>query len=153
VLGIRCQVLVRGPAATKGVRLPLSAYCPNATVCASPRERESPARRAHFLSDSTFAGPRLSASNPRVLIGWQTLAVNGQPAPALLSGGVHARRARGARNRVPPACRSPSANPLYLGCEVLYIEVCRRNCPWSSSTASRPRLIPPNPELRNRTRK
>jgi len=45
VLGISCQVLVWGPAATKGVRLPLSAYClqptaycPKATVCASPRQ-------------------------------------------------------------------------------------------------------------------
>jgi len=33
---------------------------------------------------------RSSASNSRLLIGWQTHAVNGQPAPALLFGGVHA---------------------------------------------------------------
>jgi len=105
---------------------------------------------ASFRARTCFAGPQLSASNPGLLIGWQTLAVNAEPAPALPSGGVHARRGR---NRVPPACCSPSANPLYLGCEVLYIEVCRRNCPSSSSTASRPRLNPPNPEVGNRTRK
>ena len=49
---------------------------------------------------------------PRVLIGWQTLAVNGQPAQAVLSSGIHARRAR---NRVPPAWRSPLGKSALFG--------------------------------------
>ena len=36
-------------------------------------------------------GPRLSVSNPLVLIGWARQAINGQPALALLFGGLHAR--------------------------------------------------------------
>lgn len=35
--------------------------------------------------------PRLSVSNPRLLIGWQTHAVNSQPTPLLLFGGIHPR--------------------------------------------------------------
>src|SRR5208337_4547796 len=45
------------------------------------------------VAQTCLVGPRLSAINPRLLIGWQTHAINGQPAPALLFGGVHARAA------------------------------------------------------------
>ncbi len=43
------------------------------------------------MARTCLVGPRLSVSNPRLLIGWQTHAINGQPAPLLLFGGVHAR--------------------------------------------------------------
>ncbi len=52
-----------------------------------PRGRGSKAR-------TSLVGPRLSASNPRLLIGWQTHPVNSQPAAALVFGGVHARAVR-----------------------------------------------------------
>jgi hypothetical protein len=43
------------------------------------------------IARTCFVDSRLSASNSLHLIGWQTHAVNAQPAPALLFDGVHAR--------------------------------------------------------------
>ena len=43
------------------------------------------------VARTCFEGPRLSVSNSRAIIGWQTRAVKGEAAPLLLFGGVHAR--------------------------------------------------------------
>jgi hypothetical protein len=49
----------------------------------SPRSRPAGVEVSLDKADAVIEGPRLSASNSRLLIGWQTHAVNGQPAPAL----------------------------------------------------------------------
>src|ERR1019366_1541842 len=41
-----------------------------------------------------FAGPRLSVSNPSLLSGWATYAINSLPTPALLFGGIPTRAMR-----------------------------------------------------------
>ena len=48
------------------------------------------AQESQTLVRTYVVGPRFSASNSRLLIGWQTHAINSHPALLLLFGGIHA---------------------------------------------------------------
>jgi hypothetical protein len=62
----------------------------------APRPITSISQEFSFGPGSWFVGgvspwqaSARAGSSPRLLIGWQTLAVNGESAPAVLSSGVH----------------------------------------------------------------
>ncbi len=73
-----------------GFRASVARTCPPRPVLGAPGEPGGPPGTSRGR-----LGPRPSVSNPRLLVGWQTHAVNSQPAPALLFGGVHPRPSPG----------------------------------------------------------
>jgi hypothetical protein len=58
------------------------------------------------VARACLLGPRHSVSNSRLFIGWHTHAVNSQPAPPLLFGGIHPRVLSKLRRPVLEVCGS-----------------------------------------------